>query len=212
MNEKSRSYSFSLVCYADPAKLEAICRQCCRHYAFATHDCDVLENGDKKPVHTHLLVVMKNACTLSAVRRKFTIDGENCLAQPLGDKVACFRYLTHTDNPEKYQYSSDVVVSSGDYWLDEEQQCDEKNEALLSMLDELRGKHNLRDMVRKYGRDFVLHYQSYKMFAEALDYEESMQEKAERQAVRYHSIALNGQLEYSECPSVKFIVDRSQLF
>lgn len=212
MNDSSRSYSFSLVCYADAEKLEKVCKQYCRHYALAVHNNDVLENGEKKPVHTHLLVVMKNACTLTAVRRRFTIDGENALAQPMGDKVSCYRYLTHMDNPEKFQYDSSIVRSSGAYWLDEEQQCDEKNEALLGMLDELRGKHNLREMVRKYGRDFVLHYQSYKLFAEALDYEESVQERAEKNAVRYHYVALNGNTEYSECPSARFVIDRSDLY
>ena len=85
-----------------------------KFYAFIFHDKDKDENGELKKRHLHVFV--KSApLRLSAYSDKFGIP-ENMLEIPRS-VYKCARYLIHADQPEKYQYSIDDVVSSNiDYY------------------------------------------------------------------------------------------------
>lgn len=79
------------------------------------HDKDVLDDGSgrtKKP-HYHVIVVYGSPTTYNNVKR--LTDSLNA-PQPiqLEQVRGYYRYLTHMDNPEKYQYdATDIVVGGG---------------------------------------------------------------------------------------------------
>lgn len=78
------------------------------------HDRD--ENPDhtpKKP-HYHVILVYGNPTTYSNVRAFTNGRLGQTIPQPLEQVRGYYRYLTHEDNPEKYQYSkADIQTING---------------------------------------------------------------------------------------------------
>lgn len=81
------------------------------HLTFALspiHDRDVEDDGSLKKGHYHLLLAYSSATTLNNIRRWFNACGmpESDLhsVRVCASGVGYFRYLTHKDNPEKFQY------------------------------------------------------------------------------------------------------------
>lgn len=85
-----------------------------KFYAFIFHDKDRDENGELKKPHMHVFV-KSHPLRLSAWADKFGLP-ENMIEIPKS-VYACARYLIHADQPEKFQYNIDDVVSSNlDYY------------------------------------------------------------------------------------------------
>lgn len=84
------------------------------------HDKDInSDNTDKKP-HYHVLIAYGNTTTDGNINSiSQAINGT--IAIPVMSLKGYYRYLTHQDNPEKYQYKeSEIKLLSGfdpyDYW------------------------------------------------------------------------------------------------
>lgn len=74
------------------------------------HDKDINPDGEPKKPHYHVLLAWEGPKTLEqakAVVSKF--GGVGC--EPINSLRGYARYLCHLDNPEKYQYDQDAVVS-----------------------------------------------------------------------------------------------------
>lgn len=192
-NTSGRVRTFSCITYLNEMALKIVLfahSHQVRVYAYAYHDKDTYEDdiidqesgevlhqkGDLKEPHYHVLLVLNNGNTVSAVRRWFygyeDRDGKeiNTLVQISRDKYATFDYLTH-NTPEcirqgKYLYPEDIIVSNdinhfrGHYSAD-------LDSAQLIMLDMCRGVP-YREMIFKYGRDFILNFEKYKTLATEL--------------------------------------------
>lgn len=80
------------------------------------HDKDVHEDASgrlKKP-HFHVIVVYGSPTTFNNV--KSLTDSFNApIPQPLEQVRGYYRYLTHKDNPDKYQYDEKDIVSGGGF-------------------------------------------------------------------------------------------------
>ena len=67
------------------------------------HDKDINPDGTPKKAHYHLIVSWGNATTYKSARS--FCDVLNCpRPQILRNVTGMYRYMTHKDNPEKYQY------------------------------------------------------------------------------------------------------------
>ena len=78
------------------------------------HDRD--ENPDKTPKkpHYHVILVYGNPTTYSNVRAFTNGRLGQTIPQPLEQVRGYYRYLTHEDNPEKYQYNkADIQTING---------------------------------------------------------------------------------------------------
>lgn len=128
------------------------------HFAIIKHDKDVDKQGDLKQEHLHFIVNLNNAMTLTAFGAYFKNEDQNTLYQPMIDKSGAFDYLTHANNPEKHKYEEkEVEVVGGiDFW--KKIVADDKTN---SIIDDLIHKVRMRDMVDRYGRDFVINYRKY---------------------------------------------------
>lgn len=72
------------------------------------HDKDVNPTGEPKKAHYHVLLVYSGPTTYNAVA-KFTASLNATIPQPLESIKGMYRYFTHKDNPEKYQYSDEDI-------------------------------------------------------------------------------------------------------
>lgn len=78
------------------------------------HEKDLNADGGKKKAHYHVIIIWGNATTYNAVK-KFTHDTLNAtVPQVLHSPLGYYRYFTHEDNPEKYQYNkADIQSGNG---------------------------------------------------------------------------------------------------
>lgn len=138
-------------------------------YAFILHDRDLTSDGSPKEPHTHLL--LRTACplNLSTVRRWFAAlddDGKpiTTTAQVCSDLDSAFQYLTHVNDPEKYQYDRDDIVctDTSAFCLDEGAPSDDMAAALADLLEGVP----LREVAARYGRDFIIHYASIRLLVQ----------------------------------------------
>lgn len=72
------------------------------------HDKDVNPDGTPKKPHYHIIICYQGPTSYNVV--KTLCDSLNCpIPQYLESVKGYYRYLTHMDNPEKYQYNKDDI-------------------------------------------------------------------------------------------------------
>lgn len=72
------------------------------------HDRDFDPTGELKKPHYHVILCYAGPTSYNVV--KGLTDSLNCpIPQPLEQVRGYYRYFTHMDNPEKYQYSPDTI-------------------------------------------------------------------------------------------------------
>ena len=77
------------------------------------HDKDVNPDGSPKKPHWHVIACYEGPTTFNAVK-SLTDSLNQPIPQPLDSVRGYYRYLTHMDNPEKYQYDEkDITTING---------------------------------------------------------------------------------------------------
>ena len=74
------------------------------------HDKDINPTGEAKKAHYHILLVYSGPTTYNSVA-KFTASLNATIPQALESVKGMYRYFSHKDNPEKYQYNEADIVS-----------------------------------------------------------------------------------------------------
>lgn len=177
----SRSRHFFLVLYCSPVEIDKILlknAEKIHHCCYICHDKDIYDKdlinddgeyvhkkGDIEKIHFHMLVSFYNGHTFSSVKRMFTTEHDNPRVEKALDMLGCYRYLTHMDNPDKYQYSSSDIIYAVDKKFYDElllhgDKKDNDNQALAIVKDLLKGV-NPMVMIHRYGRDYVIHKRAY---------------------------------------------------
>lgn len=72
------------------------------------HDKDINPTGEAKKAHYHVLLVYSGPTTYNAVA-KFTASLNATVPQALESVRGMYRYFSHKDNPEKYQYNESEI-------------------------------------------------------------------------------------------------------
>ena len=142
-----------------------------RAYAFIEHNKDIDDDGQLKECHIHILIRTINARTVQDVVNWFKgfydVNGLpiNTFGQEMHDISSSFDYLTHSTEQAKedgkHQYDKSEIVSNNIEYFENCNVNDEDNISLA--LTELCKGVLLKDVALKYGRDFIIHYQSIKM-------------------------------------------------
>ena len=79
-------------------------------YAYAYHDKDKTEIGEEKKAHYHVLICFDGPITYSNIMTyAIRVGAANGVVQPVGSVRGMVRYFCHKDNPDKYQYSEDII-------------------------------------------------------------------------------------------------------
>lgn len=114
----AKSYRiFELVVYPDSESYKAddvlqAASEYFEDWAYAYHDSDVMESGELKKAHYHFIGRNQTSRQISAVASKcgvpeYSIEVKNSFKYSV-------RYLVHLDQPEKYQYTNDRIISNLD--------------------------------------------------------------------------------------------------
>lgn len=155
-----RAYSFNIVTYV--TDYQAIIDFCANtfKYAFILHDKDL----NKSP-HYHIVCSFKQNKSFDSVRKLFPQD-QNTIVEKLIDKYGAFEYLTHKNDPDKFQYSFDLV-STNDLKYFERPLCKEfSNEQFL--FDLCFSTLSEYDLAVRYGRDYIIHRSLYLSFKDII--------------------------------------------
>ena len=80
---------------------------------YIKHDKDKNPDGSEKKTHWHIILIWEGPTTYNnALETAQSVATVNYI-EAVRDLVGASRYLTHQDNPEKYQYSKDEVITVG---------------------------------------------------------------------------------------------------
>lgn len=169
-----RAYTWCVITYAKPKDFQRLLDSA-MHWAYAYHDKDwrFSDEGEKIPKepHYHVLLAFENEQSLKQLKER--IDStQNVFGQRLHNKAqgkesvrGIWDYLTHRDEDpnEKFIYDESIRISDDlSYW---EKRCQKEllstatNDSFFE--DLLSDDFNLKDMGRKYGRDFIKNHRSY---------------------------------------------------
>ena len=114
MNNK-RFYNFNLVIYEDDEgfkeQFNAIQEE--KDAIWIRHDKDIDDEGNLKKPHYHIVLKLKNACTISALSKRINVD-ENMIEMVKKSLNGCLKYLIHYGSDDKYQYNKTEVKSNSD--------------------------------------------------------------------------------------------------
>lgn len=113
--EKARNWSFIIYPESAPYDYFDILQATGLPFALSPlHDKDINPNGETKKPHYHAIVCFPGPTTFSVVSKLANSVGSNVPPKRLLSIVGMYRYFTHQDNPEKYQYNEiDIRVSNG---------------------------------------------------------------------------------------------------
>lgn len=110
-NIKKRNWTFVLYPESAPADwLEKLKLSGLMAAVSPLHDKDINPTGEKKKAHYHVLLVYSGPTTYNAVA-KFTASFNATIPQALESVRGMYRYFSHMDNPEKYQYNADDIIT-----------------------------------------------------------------------------------------------------
>lgn len=108
-NVKKRHWAFVLYPESAPSDwLEQLQKTGLQCVISPLHDKDLNPTGEPKKAHYHIILSYAGPTTFNAVNS--LCDSLNQpIPQALEQVRGYYRYLTHKDNPEKYQYSEDDI-------------------------------------------------------------------------------------------------------
>ena len=108
------------------------------------HDKDLDADNKPKKAHYHVILVYGNPTTYNNVK-SLTDSLNQPIPQPLEQVRGYYRYFTHKDNPDKYQYSENEIISINGFNISDFVEMT-KSEVLVI-------KRNLQTLIRE--EDFL---------------------------------------------------------
>lgn len=169
MAEK-RSRLFGLVTYiSDTARIVEMIgnkRNSVRAYALIKHDKDAAD------LHHHIVIRTHSAWSCSAISKWFkdTETGQNTFAEFVHDAEGIIDYLTHENEVGKYHYSKDEIIDGGlTDLLPRADTCDSS----FDIIEEMLSGVSTRELCKRYGREFIYRYASYRAVVEQIKEEEN---------------------------------------
>ena len=128
------------------------------------HEFDLNADGGKKKAHYHMIIVWQNSTTYSAVK-KFT-HGKLCGTVPmlLQNPLGYYRYFTHADNPEKYQYDAAGITSGNGFDISDFAKMTRQQKLEMHMrLTQMILDENIRDYSEAVKMAMSLGFDEYEM-------------------------------------------------
>ena len=123
-----------------------------------------------------MVIVTHNTCSLSAIRRWFSGHYDDkgmeitTTAQICSDVFTMYDYLTHNTKEArtdgKYQYDKSIVITNDIEYFEKGRGADDDN--ILLACESLLNGAKVRDLGKRYGRDFILHFNQIKTYVNAV--------------------------------------------
>lgn len=110
-NVKKRNWAFVLYPESAPKDWLDLLQQTGLQFCVSPlHDKDLNADNTPKKAHYHIILIYDGPTTYNNVRQLTESLGQP-IPQPLEQVRGYYRYLTHKDNPEKYQYDEKDILS-----------------------------------------------------------------------------------------------------
>lgn len=141
------------------------------------NDCIRHKMGDFKEPHYHILIMLNWQLPLRQVQNWFyQLDDEGCEItnrnpNPCTSVLKAFQYLTHKNNPEKYQYNDDEIITDDLLYFMSLNEDDPLNDNLTDALLDYLGGVSLEELVRRYGRDFIINFKNVRDIANEIRFQ-----------------------------------------
>lgn len=164
-----------------------------KHYAYILHDRDVESDGSLKQPHYHILVQLVHNVNETTFRNwwKGYFDEKqmpvNTLVRLAGDVTACYRYLTHKDDPDKYQYSETLITATDPSHFESEVDANADN--VWNYVEMILNGVSLREVAKIGGRDFIYHYSAIRAIVDDIlkqerkEFERHLREQSENDRI-----------------------------
>ncbi len=111
MNTKKRNWAFILYPESAPANWQEILQQTGLLIAISPlHDKDLDPNNELKKAHFHIILCYSGPTSFNVVK-KITDNLNSPIPIPLEAVRGYYRYFTHQDNPDKYQYNESEIIN-----------------------------------------------------------------------------------------------------
>lgn len=171
--------NYSCITYLSPEQFhEVLSRKDSqiKHFAYILHDKDVYPDGSPKEPHYHLIVCLNFKINESTFRNwwkgYFDSDGKaiNTLVEITRSVNVSYRYLTHADDPDKFQYADSAIVSTDHAWFLDE--VNDNADQVWGWVEMVLNGTPLRDVARIGGRDFIYHYNAVRVLVNDIRDEE----------------------------------------
>lgn len=159
---------FSLVTYLSEEEIVSVLNNHSSSvvaYAYIYHDRDNVEP------HYHLVLRLSSSWTSSAVLKWFKGFPQNSFIQIVHDRSAIVQYLTHENESDKFHYSQSDIVDAG---LSDICSSSEADNLGLDIVEDIVSGVPTRELVRRYGRDFIIHSASYFVISDMIMKEEGL--------------------------------------
>lgn len=161
-NVKKRNWAFVLYPESAPDDWVEQLRQTGLQCAISPlHDKDIDPTGEPKKAHHHIILCYSGPTSFNVVRQ-LTERLNQPIPQALEQVRGYYRYLTHKDNPEKYQYSDDDIKTLNGFNISDFVE--------LSKSEVLEIKRKLQNLIREIN---ILEYSDFMDFL--LDNEMSLE-------------------------------------
>lgn len=179
-----RTRFFACIIYDDPASFEIDkdLHEVFRAIAWMRHDKDVYDEdgertengvkikykkGDPKPLHWHVLGITSEKHTAKTVTYSLAHLPQNVMVEACINREKAFDYLTHKNNPDKYQYDKK------DMYIEPEVRQRFKglkgdNREFIEDMQSL----SMRELAYTYGRDVMRNYRAYRQYLDLMEAEE----------------------------------------
>lgn len=167
MSEK-RAYNWRLVSYASEEEIKEFCKKYGSKWEYIYHDKDIKEDGSPKEPHYHINITLKEWKS----RKKICelIESEyNTFGIEMTDKEKAHRYLTHEDNPEKYQYDKELIKSNFK-WKDSKGEKASNEDFIKIAMDK---NLSYREKGIILGKDYMKNHKAYTSYMYKIEAEES---------------------------------------
>lgn len=116
---KKRNWAFVLYIESAPSNWIEILQQTGLPFAISPyHDKDINPNGEVKKPHFHIILCFDGPTTYSNVKN-ITDKLNQPIPIALDSVIGMYRYFTHKDNPEKYQYNEKDIQAFNGFDIDQ---------------------------------------------------------------------------------------------
>ncbi len=192
--------SLALVTYAKKAQVQIILdnhKNAIEAYAFIEH------NKEKGEIHNHIFIKFNTDRKGTDILKWFENatdykdERANTRFETVKSNIGILNYLTHKNQPDKFQYDESEIVFSDENAREKLLEEIERDNGYNALDDLLKGTP-IRDIARKYGRDFIRYYNSYKMIATDIKVQEreiEQRKKEETFGLNNLTFSHNGQTE-----------------
>lgn len=163
MNEKNRYYSFRIVTYAKEEEFTELLKYADK-WEWIYHDKDVKEDGSPKDPHYHINLILRQWKTIKSVCNLVKSD-QNTFAIPMTDKREAHEYLTHKNDPEKFQYPISNIHESSKKLFEDKDTKKEENESFIELLTSTK---TYREKAIILGKDYMKNFDRYEKFVNSM--------------------------------------------